>query len=259
MDPITIAGMVGIGAATALYAAGQWFYGREKRDLNEASLKVLAAENGLALSKDAGDARTFVKKTMKAHQIRPELPFNVTNVFQVDVENTNGYIFDYNYPEMRYSPELTRYRHVVLVDFGKPLFPRFKISQRPLNTEVFSSGDLPKQKKDKRPYWFNDDSALFVKRKQADNVVALLEEKPGLEELLANPKIEEIFFSSQFAGIFYVGSMKPRDKDMRKLEGDAALLVQACAGKDKSKLAKGEDKGASEIKRLKDEENDSTD
>ena len=192
MDPITIAGMVGIGAATALYAAGQWYYGREKRDMNKADLAVLAAENNLNLS---DDKNRFVKNTMKAHQIRPDFPFHVDNIFQIDLENTEGYIFDYNYPEMRYSPELTKYRYVVLVDFGKPLFPRFKISQRPLNTEVFSSGDLPKQKKDKRPYWFNDDSALFAKRKQADNVVALLEEKPGLEELLANPKIEEIFFT----------------------------------------------------------------
>ena len=256
MDPITIAGMVGIGAATALYAAGQWYYGREKRDMNKADLAVLAAENNLNLS---DDKNRFVKNTMKAHQIRPDFPFHVDNIFQIDLENTEGYIFDYNYPKTQYSIELTQYRHVILVDFGKPVFPRFKISQRPLFAEVFTSADLAKQKKDKRPDWFNEDSELFTKRKQVDKVVAFLNEKPGLESLIANPNVEEIFFSGQFAGIFYVGSVKPRDKDMRKLEGDAALLVQACAGKDKSKLAKGEDKGASEIKRLKDEENDSTD
>lgn len=233
MDPITIAALVAGGAITAAYAGLNWYRGKEKRDIQKIDLKVFAAENSLKF--DQADEKQ-VKETVKAHQIRPQTPFTISNVFQTDLENGTAYIFDYIYPQSRaMAPSAPVYgpvnRHVVLIDLAKHTFPRFKITHLVKPTELFRAGDMPIVSKQELPYWLQDDLTVYAPSNKKNQVLEFIDGKEGLVPLLTDPRLEEIFFSDQYVGIFLTGSLRPKLDYFKVLEDYADLLVKVCGKK----------------------------
>ncbi len=247
MDPITLAALIGGGVITVGYATLNWYRDKEKRDVKKIDLKVFAAENSLNF--DQGDEQ-FVKETIKTHQIRPQYPFVISNVFQTGLENATAYIFDYNLSDARYTRSYPQkggiYRHVILIDFAKQTFPRFKITHLVKPEELFRSGDMPIVSKSELPYWLQEDITVYAPTNKKKDVLEFIEGKAGLEPLLSDPKLEELFFSSQYVGIFLTGSLRPKIDYFNVLEDYAGLLVKIFG--DKS------NKGDSKIEKLKQNE-----
>lgn len=232
MDPITLAALIGGGVLTVGYATLNWYRDKEKRDVKKIDLKVFAAENSLNF--DVADEKQ-VKKMMKTHQIRPEMPFRISNVFQTDLQNATAYIFDYTYNQATYTRTYATqgptFRHIVLIDLAKQKFPRFKITHLVKPTELFRSGDMPIVDKKELPYWLQEDITVYAPANKTKEVLEFLEGKAGLEPLLSDPKLEEIFFSSQYVGIFLTGSLRPKLDYFNVLEDYADLLVKVLGKK----------------------------
>ena len=233
MEPISLVALIGGGILIAAYSGLNWYRVKENRDVKKIDLKVFAAEHSLNF--DQGDEKV-VKQTMKAHQIRPEGPFQIFNVFQTDLDNATAYIFDYTYPQNRaiatHAPVYTPVRrHVVLVDLAKQKFPRFKITHLVKPSELFRAGDMPIVNKKGLPYWLQENLTVYAPTNKKKDVLSFLEGKENLEPLLTDHKLEEIFFSSHYVGIFLTGSLRPKLDYFNVLENYADLLVKVCGKK----------------------------